>query len=130
MMLTLINSVDEDDSGVWEITKTKDQGNCETAAKALGGAVLKGYNRDITKFKDKAIKEGDLGVIYETNLTTKGAKYSLFFKYTRDSKDKRPKKAEMVLIAIACHKDASNKYYECDKKGKPTKKKISATKKL
>lgn len=110
----------------WEVTGFEDEGDCEAAAKASGAAVKKGFDRDKAKYLKRDIKEGDLGVLYETNLTTEGDKYSLFFKYVRQSEGK----ASMVGVAIGSHSGSGNKYYKVKKDGSKTKNQVSAMKKL
>jgi hypothetical protein len=123
---------EEEDKGTkarkveWEVSGFDDEGDCDAAAKACGGMVKKGYDRDKSKFLRRDIDEGDLGVLYETNLTTEGDKYSLFFKYVRESEGK----ARMVGVAIGSHSGTGNRYYVVKKDGGKSKNQVSATKKL
>lgn len=110
----------------WVVTKYDDEGDCEKAAENSGKIVEKAYKRDKAKYMQRDIDEGDLGVLYETNLTTSGDKYSLFFKYVRESEGK----AKMVGVAIGSHSGSGNKYYVVKKDGSASKSQISATKKL
>jgi hypothetical protein len=122
-----VKSDDEKPAKVeWEVTQFVDEGHCADAASKSPGKVKSAYDRDKKKYMEKAITEGDLGCLYESNLTTEGDKYSLFFKYVRLSEGK----AKMVAVAIGSHHGSTSKYVVISKDGKPTTTPISATKKL
>lgn len=120
---------EEENKNEFKLVEYEDDGDCDAIAKKLGGDVQSGYKRDKKKYyKDKGvIGSGELGCLYETNLTTKGSKYSLFFKYVRVGKTQE---AKMVAVAIGTHSGSGNKYVVVKKDGTAGTTPISATKKL